>query len=108
MVDHENGGLKRRLEKIIPTGVIFTMNCPESMAKNINYDILLNENVNTFKHILGYAEGLYSYDTKQFADYSKYNCDLFDEEHKTLVNQTQFPHDLEKAFDLGKRLINMQ
>lgn len=108
MVDKENGGLKRRLNRTIPTGVIFTMNCPEELAGKINYPVILNENVNTYNHIMGYAEGLYSYDTKQFADFSKYNCDLFDENHKNEVHQTQFPKDLERAFDLGKRLVEMQ
>jgi len=107
MVDKENGGLKRRLDKVIPTGVIFTMNCPENMAKEIDYPITLGESVNNFKHIMGYAEGLYSYDTYQFADYSKYNCDLFDEGEKAKVREKQFPKDLEKAFNLGKRLAEM-
>ena len=108
MVDKEHGGLQRRLDKVIPTGVIFTMNCPEQLASEINYHTILGENVKCLNHIMGYAEGLYSYDTKQFADFSKYNCDLFDEEHKNQVQQTQFPIDLENAYDLGKRLVQMQ
>ena len=107
MVDKENGGLKRRLNKVIPTGVIFTMNCPEELASNINYPVILDENVKCLNHIMGYAEGLYAYDTKQFADFSKYNCDLFDEKHKTEVQETQFPIDLENAFNLGKKLTEM-
>ena len=107
MVDRENGGLKRRLDKVIPTGVIFTMNCPEELASQINYHIILEENVKSLNHIMGYAESLYSYDTYQFADYSKYNCDLFDEKHKKEIQQTQFPKDLQKAFELGKRLVEV-
>ena len=108
MIDRENGGLKRRLDKIIPTGIIFTMNCPESMAKEINYPITLGESVNNFEHIMGYAEVLYSYDTKQFADFSKYNCDVFDEETKNRIQKEQLTKDLEKAYELGKRLIEMK
>jgi multimeric flavodoxin WrbA len=107
MVDRENGGLKRRLNKTIPTGIIYTMNCPEGLANQINYPILLEESVNNYKHIMGYAESLYSYDTTQFADFSKYNCDLFDEEAKAKVRKEQFPKDLEKAFDMGKRLVTI-
>ena len=107
MVDKENGGLKRTLDKTIPTGVIFTMNCPEELAAQINYPTSLEENVKSLNHIMGYAEGLYSYDTYQFSDYTKYNCDLFDEEAKAKVREEQFPKDLEKAFDLGKRLIEL-
>ena len=108
MVDHEKGGCKRRLNRTIPTGVIFTMNCPEELAGQINYPVILEENVKSLNHIMGYAESLWAYDTYQFADYSKYNCDLFDESHKKEVQQTQFPKDMEKAFDLGKRLIQME
>ena len=108
MVDRENGGLKRRLDRTIPTGIIYTMNCPEELANQINYPIILGESVNNYKHIMGYAEGLYSYDTTQFADFSKYNCDLFDEEAKAKVHEEQFPKDLQKAFELGKRLVTMQ
>lgn len=106
IVDKEKGGCKSQLNKTIPVGVIFTMNCPEDLAHQINYDVILDENVKCLNHVLGYAEGLYSYDTYQFADYSKYNCDLFDEKHKAKVRDEQFPKDLEKAFDLGKRLAN--
>ena len=104
LIDRENGGLKRRLEKTIPTGVIFTMNCPEELAAKLNYHIILDENVKSLNHILGHAESLYSYDTKQFADFSKYACDLFDEEAKTKTQETQFPKDMENAFKLGKKL----
>lgn len=105
MIDKENGGLKRRLERVIPTGVIFTMNCPETLANQLNYNIILQENVNSLNHIMGYAEGLYAYDTKQFNDFSKYNCDLFDENQKTETQKSQFPKDLEKAYNLGKNLL---
>lgn len=108
MVDRENGGLKRRLDKIIPTGVIFTMNCPEQMAKAINYHTILDENIKSLNHIMGYAQGLYSYDTTQFADFSKYNCDLFDPDHKAKVKETQFPIDEKNAFELGKNLLSHQ
>ena len=108
MVDHEKGGCKRRLNKVIPTGVIFTMNCPEELASQINYDTILEENVKAIDHIMGHAESLYAYDTYQFADYSKYNCDLFNESHKKEVLQNQFPKDMEKAFDLGKRLAQAE
>ena len=107
LIDKENGGLKRRLDKIIPTGVIFTMNCPEELANNINYPVILNENVKSLNHIMGYAEGLYVYDTKQFTDFSKYNCDLFDEKQKTAIQETQFPRDIENAFNFGKKLTEM-
>ena len=108
MVGKERGGCKSQLDRTIPVGVIFTMNCPEDLAHQINYDVILDENVKCLNHVLGYAQGLYAYDTYQFADYSKYNCDLFDETHKAKVRDEQFPKDLQKVFDLGKKLVEME
>jgi multimeric flavodoxin WrbA len=108
LVDKENGGLKSLRPKTIPIGVVFTMNCPEQWVEKYNYPIILNDNVNSLRHVFGYCESLYSYDTYQFIDYSKYDVDLFDEKHKREVRDTQFPKDLEKAFDLGKRLAEFE
>ena len=47
---------------------------------------------------------LYVYDTYQFKDYSKYVSDAFDEAQKRKVLQTQFPKDLESAFEIGKKV----
>lgn len=107
MVDRENGGCKRRLDKIIPTGVIFTMNCPKELANQINYNIILDENVKSLNHIMGYAQGLYAYNTTQFADYSKYNCDLFNEEEKAKYKKEHFPKDLQDAYELGQKLLKL-
>lgn len=105
MVDKETGGLKSLRPKIIPCGVIFTMNCPEEWVEKYNYPIILNDNVKSLNHVFGYAEALYSYDTYQFVDYTKYDVDLFDEEHKRKVRENQFPKDLQNAFDMGKSII---
>ena len=106
--DEESGWTKRVLKRHIPVGLIYTMNVPENMMKQYNYDTILNTTEWTVKTIFGYAETLNSYDTYQFSDYSKYDCDVFDEKHKAEVRENQFPKDLEKAFDLGKRLTEMQ
>ena len=107
MVDKENGGLKRVLTRTIPAGIIFTMNIPENWLEQWNYPTILNENVNSLEHVLGYAEGLYVCDTTQFADFSKYDCDLFNAEDKAKAKAEHFEKDLQKAFDLGKRLTEM-
>lgn len=98
-----NGGWKRNLTRDIPVGLIFTMNCPESVAEQFGYPVLLGANEMYLKMIYGYCETLNSYDTYQFDDYSKYDCDVFDEAHKRQMKETQFPEDMQKAFDLGKR-----
>lgn len=43
-------------------------------------------------------------DTYQFPDYSQYYAPMFSEKLKKKRLDTQFPKDLEKAFDLGKRM----
>lgn len=108
MKDEESGWTKRVLKGNIPVGLIYTMGAPETMAKEFNYDTILGTTEWTVKTIFGYAETLNSYDTYQFSDYSKYDCDVFDEKHKSEVRENQFPKDLEKAFDLGKRLVEME
>ncbi len=50
------------------------------------------------------AEILYSFDTYQFNDYSRYDAAMLPEERKAHVRETQFPQDLQKAYELGKRL----
>ncbi|MCR5266166.1 MAG: flavodoxin family protein [Cyanobacteria bacterium RUI128] len=104
----ENGGWKRNLKRDIPVGLIFTMNCPEGMANQFDYPTLLGANETSLKMIYGYCETLNSYDTYQFSDYSKYDCDVFDEVHKRQVKETQFPVDMKKAYELGKRLSELR
>ena len=108
LVDKETGGLKSLRPKTIPVGVIFTMNCPREWMEKYNYPTILEDNVRSLNHVFGYSEVLYSCDTYQFFDYSKYDIDLFDEKHKAEVRDKQFPKDLENAFNLGKKLVEME
>ena len=94
MVDKEHGGLKRVLTHTLPVGMIMTMNVPESHFNNSSYRTILNENEESLRHVFGYAETLYAFDTYQFIDYAKYDCDLFDEAHKAKVRDEQFPKDM--------------
>ncbi len=107
LVDEKNGGLKRVLDKTIPSAVILTMNVPEQMSKDWNYPAIQEENAKSLRAVLGYSETLYAYDTYQFPDYSKYDCTLFTEEQKAKARATLFPQDMQKAFELGKRLIDL-
>jgi len=108
MLDRENGGLKRILDYTLPTAMIFTMNANEEQFKQYHYDVILNDNEASLRAVFGYSETLYAFDTFQYTDYSKYDCDLFDAEHKAKVRDDQFPKDLAKAYDLGKRLAMMK
>ena len=102
--DESTGFMKRVLTRTIPVGIIYTMNVSEEGAKQFNYPEIIGPNEFYLNYIFGHAESLWSYDTYQFSDYTKYDCDMFDERHKTEVRENQFPIDMQKAFDLGKRL----
>jgi len=53
----------------------------------------------------GECETLYSCDTYQFTDYSKYYAGMFSEPHKAEHREKQFPIDLQDAYDLGMRIV---
>lgn len=104
MVD-ENGKRIRYLNKTVPTAIIYTMNCPEWLMEQIHYPTILGANEKAMDRLFGYCETLNSCDTFQYTDYAKYDCNLFDADKKAIQRVTQFPVDLENAFELGMRLV---
>lgn len=102
----ENGKPKGSLmKKILPTGVIFTMNSTPELYGAMNYASTLGTTTANFQYIFGYAEQYNCYATKQFKDYSLMEADMFDaveieERHKLI-----FPQDEENCYELGKRLV---
>ena len=107
MINPETQERIRFLDKIVTTGIIYTMNCPEFLMKKIDYPTILNANGNALNRLFGYCETLYSYDTYQYTDYTKYACNIFDEKVKAEIKKRQFPLDCEKAFAMGKKLVEM-
>ncbi len=102
----EDGKFVRILGKrIIPAGVIFTMNADEQYYEIGGYNVSLGMTRANLEHVLGYAEQYNSYNTLQFADYSKMDANFFDAEAKKERHETQFPIDQEKCFEMGKRLV---
>lgn len=93
-------------DKVIPTAMIFTMNCPEDYMKQISYPTLLEENTKCMADIFGYSETLYACNTYQFNDYSRYAFNLFSEEDKRKYRDEHFPIDLQNAYELGIRLVD--
>ncbi|MCR4818046.1 MAG: flavodoxin family protein [Fretibacterium sp.] len=93
------------LTKVIPTAMIYTMNCPENLAGQINYPTLLSPNEQALKLLFGYCETLCAHDTYQFSDYSRYDVTMFNEAEKAKQREEQFPKDLQNAVELGKRLV---
>lgn len=87
------------------TACIFTMNCPREYMDHINYPILLGNTVNGLQHVYGFGEALYICNTYQFDDYSEMQFDMFREEDKRAYRDAHFQEDLDKARELGKRLV---
>lgn len=93
--------------KRMPTACIYTMNVPEELFPHLGY-------TTTFAAFEGALEGMftkpitmYSHDTYQFSDYSKFKSDMFDEAKKRQVRETQFPKDLKEAFKIGCEIADM-
>ena len=73
--------------------------CREVMSITDTMDVLRAKwNVEILTAILR------SYDTYQFNDYSRYDAAQIDAAHKAAVHETQFPKDLENAYELGREL----
>ncbi|MBO6181555.1 flavodoxin family protein [bacterium] len=94
----------RVLDKIIPTGIIYSMNFNEEQAKEYKIPQVLFSNKYALSLAYGDFEDLWVYDTYQFSDYSKYDCDVFDPNHKLKQKEEHFPIDLQNAYELGKRI----
>lgn len=103
---YEDGIRQRILDKVIPAGIIFTMNCPEEWLERHHYPTILGSNREELNRVLGYAEEYFACDTYQFADYSKMEMSLFKEEDKRRHRDAQFPIDEQKCFELGRRLVD--
>jgi len=93
--------------KVMPSAIIYTMNCPEDYMKEIGYPAILEENTKILADIYGYAETLYACNTYQFNDYSRYDFNLFSEQDKHRYRDEHWQTDLQNAFNLGKRLVEL-
>ena len=91
--------------KKIPTAVIYTMNAPEEAMEQIGYLKTFNNIQSSIEHIFTKPLVMYSNNTYQFDDYSKYESAAFSEEAKAAHRKIQFPIDCQKAFELGVSLI---
>lgn len=88
----------------VSSGFIYTMGISEDFMKKNNYEDIFRRNQGFLKILNGNSEYLFSTDTYQFDDYSKYEAAMWDEKHKAQVKTEQFPMDCQKAFDMGARL----
>jgi multimeric flavodoxin WrbA len=85
--------------------MIYTMGIGESLMEDRGYDHLFAIHRIVLKRLNSpYFEQLISYDTLQFEDYSKYHASSFDPDHKKKRHIEIFPKDLQKAYEIGRRL----
>ncbi|MBU3183226.1 flavodoxin family protein [Clostridium estertheticum] len=91
--------------KKMPTAFIYTMNAQEELMDKIGYPSIFNKIESSLERILTKPLVMYSNNTYQFDDYSKYKSNAFSEEEKAEHRRTQFPLDCQKAFELGTNLI---
>ena len=84
-------------------GLIVTGNVTEDGIRQ-GYGTAFENAAQMIGMMFGSCETLYSCDTYQFTDYSKYYAGMFDEAHKAVHREEQFPIDLQNAYELGKRL----
>jgi multimeric flavodoxin WrbA len=94
--------------KNTPVGFIYTMGVKEEYLDMLGLRKTIELNENFTKRIFGYSESLYSADTYQFDDYSKYVSDRFDPEEKAKRRKEVFPYDCKKAFEMGVRFVKRQ
>ena len=92
--------------KKVDFAFVFTMNVPRDLMDEYKYAETLGK---TFEFpVLVYnsapPEVLYVCDTFQFSDYSLYESGMFDADAKKEARQKLFPQDLQKAYELGKKL----
>lgn len=93
-------------KRIIPAGIIFTMNANEHFYGVMDYQATLGATRQNLEYVLGYAEQYNSLDTLQFADYSKMDANMFDPAEKQLRHETQFPIDEQRCYEMGARLVD--
>jgi len=90
--------------KKIPTAVFYTMNVSEDYVPTLGYDAMMGRTRGLLERVFGSCELLYSTDTWQFDDYSKYVSTRWDPEAKAARRKEVFPKELEKAGEIGARL----
>jgi multimeric flavodoxin WrbA len=94
--------------KNIPVGYIYTMNIKGENFGMFCLDKVIELNERLATRIFGYSESLWSTDTYQFDDYSKYLSSIFNPEEKEKRRKEVFPQDCQKAFEMGARFVKRQ
>ena len=89
----------------IPIFTIYTMNATKQAAESLQIPQAIGAVEAFISHVCGVVPiRQMVYDTYQFKDYSRYKVEVFSEESKRTVRDTQFPLELEKAKANGMQL----
>ena len=99
-----NPSRKSVFGKKINTAFIWTMNVKKEVSDQM-YSPFYKHTTWVMENVFGKCENLMAYNTLQVSDYSKYDLSGFDEKEKIRQHKEIFPHDLERAYELGKRLV---
>lgn len=87
------------------TALLYTMNVKEEDMEKYGKTTVVNVAKGVMERLFGVpCELFFCTDTKQVKDYSRYEMDLWDIPAKEERRRSQFPHDLERAFEMGARL----
>lgn len=89
----------------IPTLLITTSNCGEEYYDEIGYTKMLGNYVENFNKFVGPTELLICGNTVQVSDYSRFQWTLFNAEEKIQHHDETFNDYLNKAKQLGKKLL---
>ena len=84
--------------------MIYTMNIPEVLSNQM-YPDLFDKTEFMISTVFEKPIRIFAYDTYQFSDYDKYVVETFDKNKKLKQKETQFPKDLQNAFEAGKSMI---
>lgn len=87
--------------KKMPTAFIYTMNVPETVMREQDYQAGLRDMEFFAGNIFSTPQVMHAFNTYQFDDYSKYKVECFSEPEKAAWRDKQFPLDRERAFQLG-------
>jgi multimeric flavodoxin WrbA len=97
-------GYRSIAPKRMPIQMIYTMNVKEEFFYSSNYDKHLGYTENFIGHTYTMPKRLCAFFTYQFNNYKKYRVEAFSEPEKAEYKKTQFPKDLEAAFNAGKEM----
>ncbi|MDR1776347.1 MAG: flavodoxin family protein [Desulfovibrio sp.] len=88
------------------TALVYTMNIRLEDMEAYGKNAVVTRSKGLMERFFAPCEVFLCCDTKQVKDYSKYEFDVFDVPGKLKRHEEIFPKELERAFDLGIRLVS--